>query len=223
MNRLDYSVARPAGSALEINKVLKNTYMLLSATMLFSALMATVSVVAQMPPMTYLLSIGGAFLLIWLVLPRTANSSAGLWVVFGITGLMGFGLGPLLTYYLAMPNGPQIVATAFGGTGVIFLGISGYALTTRKDFSFMGGFLIAGMLMVLVAALANIFLNMPALSLAISSVVIMIMSGFILYDTSRMIHGGETNYITMTVSLYLSIYNIFVSLLHILGVFSGDD
>ncbi|HEB95254.1 MAG TPA: Bax inhibitor-1/YccA family protein [Sedimenticola thiotaurini] len=223
MNRLDYTVARPAQSALTVNKVLKNTYMLLSATMLFSALMAAVSVVVQMPPMTYLLSAGGAMLLIWLVLPRTANSASGLWVVFAITGLLGFGLGPLLSYYLALPNGPQIVATAFGGTGVIFLGLSGYALTTRKDFSFMGGFLIAGLLMVLVVMLANIFLNIPALSLAISAIVIMIMSGFILYDTSRMVNGGETNYIMMTVSLYLNIYNIFISLLQILGAFSGDD
>ena len=223
MNRLDYTVARPAQSALTVNKVLKNTYMLLSATMLFSALMAAVSVVVQMPPMTYLLSAGGAMLLIWLVLPRTANSAAGLWVVFAITGLLGFGLGPLLSYYLALPNGAQIVATAFGGTGVIFLGLSGYALTTRKDFSFMGGFLIAGLLMVLVVMLANIFLNIPALSLAISAIVIMIMSGFILYDTSRMVHGGETNYIVMTVSLFLNIYNIFISLLQILGAFSGDD
>jgi len=223
MNRLDYTVARPAQSALTVNKVLKNTYILLSATMLFSALMAAVSVVVQMPPMTYLLSAGGAMLMIWLVLPRTANSAAGLWVVFAITGLLGFGLGPLLTYYLALPNGPQIVATAFGGTGVIFLGLSGYALTSRKDFSFMGGFLIAGLLMVFVVMLANIFLNIPALSLAISAIVIMIMSGFILYDTSRMIHGGETNYIMMTVSLYLNIYNIFISLLQILGIFGGDD
>lgn len=223
MNRLDYTVARPAESAFAVNKVIKNTYMLLSATLLFSALMAAVSVVVQMPPMTHLLSLGGAMLLIWLVLPRTANSAAGLGVVFAITGLMGFGLGPILTYYLAMSNGPQIVATAFGGTGVIFLGLSGYALTTRKDFSFMGGFLFAGLLVVLLGALANIFLAMPALSLAISAVVIMLMSGFILYDTSRMVNGGETNYVTMTVSLYLSIYNIFISLLQILGAVSGDD
>jgi len=223
MNRLDYSVARPAATSVSINKVLKNTYILLSATLIFSALMAAASVAFQMPPMTYLLSLGAAFLLIWLVLPKTANSSSGLVVVFAITGLMGFGLGPILSMYLALSNGPQIVATAFGGTGVIFLGLSGYALTTRKDFSFMGGFLIAGMLMILVTALANIFLGIPALSLAISAVVIMLMSGFILYDTSRMIHGGETNYITMTISLYLSIYNIFVSLLHILGALGGDD
>jgi modulator of FtsH protease len=219
---MNYSVTNAAQDTGAVNKVIRNTYTLLSMTLVFSAIMAAVSTFAQMPPMTYLLSIGAAFLLIWLVLPRTANSATGLWVVFAITGLMGFGLGPILTQYLSLPNGPQIVATAFGGTGVIFLGLSGYALTTRKNFSFMGGFLVAGLLMVLVAALANIFLDMPALSLAISAIVIMLMSGFILYDTSQMIHGGETNYLTMTVSLYINIFNIFVHLLHILGVASDD-
>jgi modulator of FtsH protease len=223
MSQIEYYADRAAVSGVSVNKVLKNTYMLLSATLLFSALMAGVSMMMRMPPMTGLICLGAAMLLMWLVLPKTANSSKGLLVVFAVTGLLGFGLGPTLMYYLALPSGPKIVATAFGGTGVIFLGLSGYALTTRKDFSFMGGFLVAGMLMVLVAALANIFLQMPALSLAISAIVIMIMSGFILYDTSRMINGGETNYILMTVSLYLSIYNIFVSLLQLLGMLGGDD
>jgi modulator of FtsH protease len=223
MNRLDYSVARPAGDALSVNKVIKNTYMLLSATLLFSALMAAVSVLIQTPPMTNLICLGGALLLMFFVLPRTANSANGIWVVFGITGLLGFGLGPMLSYYLALPSGPQLVATAFGGTGVIFLGLSGYALTTRKDFNFMGGFLMAGLLMVFVVALANIFLELPALSLAISAVIIMLMSGFILYDTSRMIHDPNINYLMMTVSLYINILNIFTSLLHILGVMGGDD
>jgi modulator of FtsH protease len=219
---MNYSVTNTAQDVGAVNKVIRNTYTLLSATLVFSAIMAAVSTFAAMPPMTYLLSIGGAFLLIWLVLPRTANSATGLWVVFAITGLMGFGLGPILTQYLSLPNGPQIVATAFGGTGVIFLGLSGYALTTRKNFSFMGGFLFAGMLMVLVAAVANIFLGMPALALAISAVVIMLMSGFILYDTSQMIHGGQTNYLLMTISLYINIFNIFIHLLNILGVMSDD-
>ncbi len=222
MNRLDYSVARPRQSALEVNKVIKNTYTLLAATLFFSALMAGMSVMLQMPPMTYLLSLGGAMLLIWFVLPKTANSTSGLGVVFAITGLMGFGLGPVLEAYLSLPNGSQIVGMAFGGTGVIFLGLSGYALTTRKDFSFMGGFLFAGMLVVLIGALANIFLEIPAFSLAISAIVIMLMSGFILYDTSRMIHERDSNYIMMTVSLYLSMFNIFISLLHILGMTSDD-
>ncbi len=219
---MNYSVTNTVQNAVAVNKVIRNTYTLLSMTLVFSAIMAAISTYTQMPPMTYLLSVGGAFLLIWLALPRTANSASGLWVVFAITGLLGFSLGPILTLYLSMHNGPQIVATAFGGTGVIFLGLSGYALTTRKNFSFMGGFLFAGLLMVLVAALANIFLHMPALSLAVSSVVIMLMSGFILYDTSRMIHGGETNYLHMTVSLYLNIFNIFIHLLNILGVMSDD-
>lgn len=223
MSEIGYYNERVAVPGVSVNKVIKNTYILLSATLLFSAVMAGVSLMMRMPPMTGLLSLGGAMLLMWLVLPKVANSAKGLWVVFAITGLLGFGLGPTLSYYLALSNGPQIVATAFGGTGVIFLGLSGYALTSRKDFSFMGGFLVAGLLMVLVAALANIFLAIPALSLAISAVVIMIMSGFILYDTSRMIHGGETNYILMTVSLYLSIYNIFVSLLQLLGMLGGED
>ncbi len=223
MNQYTSVATRSQESVLATNKLLRNTYTLLSVTLLFSAVMAAASVFMNMGPMTHLLSAGGALLLIWLVLPRTANSAAGLGVVFAITGLLGFGLGPLLSHYLSLPNGSQIVMTAFGGTGVIFLGLSGYALTTRKDFSFMGGFLIAGLLMVLVAALANIFLELPALSLAISAIVIMIMSGFILYDTSRMINGGESNYLLMTVSLYLNIFNIFVHLLHLLGAMSGDD
>ncbi|HSS65918.1 MAG TPA: Bax inhibitor-1 family protein, partial [Gammaproteobacteria bacterium] len=139
---------RAVESALATNKLIRNTYTLLSMTLLFSALTAAVSVWLRMPPMTYLLGLGGAFLLIWLVLPRTANSTSGLGVVFAITGLLGFSLGPLLSAYLALANGPQIVGMAFAGTGVIFLGLSGYALTTREDFSFMGGFLITGFLVV---------------------------------------------------------------------------
>ncbi|MCP4127085.1 MAG: Bax inhibitor-1/YccA family protein [Gammaproteobacteria bacterium] len=220
---MNYSVANTAQNAVKVNKVIKNTYMLLSATLFFSAIMAAVSVVAQMPPMTGLICMIAAFALIWLVLPRTANSANGIWVVFAITGLLGFGLGPMLTQYLALPNGGELIATAFGGTGVIFLGLSGYALTSRKDFSFMGGFLMAGMLMIFVVMLANIFFQIPALSLAVSAVIIMLMSGFILYDTSRMIHDPNANYVMMTVGLYLNIFNLFVHLLHILGVMGGDD
>ncbi len=216
------ATARPQAAVLSTNKLIRNTYMMLSMTLLFSALTATVSVFLRMPPITYLLSIGGAFLLMWLALPRTANSGAGLGVVFAITGLMGFGLGPLLNAYLSLPNGPQIVATALGGTGVIFLGLSGYALTTRRDFSFLGGFLMVGLLVVFGAALVNIFVGIPALSLALSATIIMLMSGFILYDTSRMIHGGIDNYLVATVQLYVNIFNIFVSLLQLLG-FASDD
>jgi len=223
MNRTDFTIARPQESLLAANRVIKNTYMLLSLTLLFSAFMAALSMTLAMPGWTYLASFVGAMLLMWLVLPRTANSAAGIWVVFAVTGLMGFGLGPLLHFYLSLPKGPEIVATAMGGTGVIFLGLSAYALTTRKDFSFMGGFLLAGMLVVLIAILANIFLAMPALSLTVSAAVILLMSGFILYDTSEMIHGGETNYLLATIRLYLNIYNLFIHLLSLLGILSSDD
>jgi modulator of FtsH protease len=166
----------------------------------------------------------GALGLLWFVLPRTANSASGLWVVFAVTGLLGFGLGPTLNYYVALPNGPQLIATAFGGTGIIFLGLSGYALTTKRDFSFLGGFIFAGMLVVLLASLAGLFLEMPALHLAISAAVIMLMSGYILFETSQLINDqGQTNYIVATVGLYLAILNIFTSLLHLLGALGGDD
>jgi len=164
----------------------------------------------------------GAFVLGIFVLPKTANSGAGIGVIFLITGMLGFGLGAILTMYLALPRGPEIVGLAMGGTGVIFLGLSGYALTTRRDFSFLGGFLIVGFLVAILAMVANLFLAIPALSLAISAAVIMIMSGFILFDTSRIINGGQTNYIMATYGLYLSIFNIFIHLLAILGVMSDD-
>ena len=218
-----YVPARTTEAVLATNKVIRNTYTLLSMTLLFSALMAGVSTYMVMPPATYLISVFGALGLVWFVLPRMANSANGIWIVFAITGLLGFGLGPILNMYLSLPNGPQIVGTALGGTGAIFLALSGYALTTRKDFSFLGGFLMTGFIVVLLAALANIFLAIPALSLTISAAVILIMSGFILYDTSRMVReGASANYLLMTVSLYLSIFNIFINLLHLLG-FANDD
>jgi modulator of FtsH protease len=222
MANQSYSVVRGAGRAVESNKVLKNTYLLLSATLAFSALMAGVSVVLAVPSWMYLVSvivamIGGIF-----VLPKTANSASGIGVIFAITGLLGFGLGSIISMYLALPKGPEIVGTAFGGTGLIFLGLSGYALTSKRDFSFLGGFVFAGMMVVVIAMLANIFLAMPALSLAISGAIILLMSAFILFDTSRIINGGETNYIMATYGLYLSMFNIFVSLLQILGIM-GDD
>ena len=136
---------------------------------------------------------------------------------------MGASLGPMLSYYLSMPNGPSLVLQALGGTAVVFFGLSAYALTTRKDFSFMGGFLMVGLIVALVAMIANIFLAIPALSLTISAAVVMIMSGLILFDTSRIVNGGETNYIRATVSLYLNVYNLFIHLLHLLTALGGDD
>ena len=214
---------RSEAQILENNKVLKNTYLLLSATLFFSAVMAFVSMAITPPPFISLVTTIGALGLIWFALPRTANSANGIWVVFAITGLLGFGLGPMLNAYLQLGNGGQIIATAFGGTGVIFLGLSGYALTSRKDFSFMAGFLMVGLVIAIVAMIANIFLQMPALSLAISAVVILIMSGFILHDTSAIIRGEQTNYIMATVGMYLSIFNIFIHLMNILAAFAGNN
>lgn len=220
----NYQTLPQTGEIAQVrNKVLKNTYALLAMTLLFSAMAAGVSIVVNPPYFTGLVTSILAMLLIWFVLPRTANSATGLAVVFGVTGLLGFGLGPVLNSFLNTANGAHIIMTALGGTGLIFLALSAYALTTKRDFSFMGGMLMVGMIVVVIAAIANIFLAMPALSLTISAVVILLMSGFILYDTGRIVNGGETNYILATVSLYLSLYNIFVSLLQLLGIFGNDD
>lgn len=222
---MDYNsvtATRTASAGIEINKVLKNTYLLLSATIIFSAVMAFVSMSMGMSTNAYLFSVIAAFVLGIFVLPKTANSSAGIGVIFLITGLLGFGLGPIINTYLQAANGAQIVTTALGGTGIIFLGLSGYVLTTKKDFTFMAGFLMTGMMVILLGILANLFLQIPAFSLAISAGVIMLMSGFILFDTSRIVRGGETNYVMATYGMYLSIFNIFIHLLSILG-FMGDD
>ncbi|MHB1230224.1 MAG: Bax inhibitor-1/YccA family protein [Halothiobacillus sp.] len=204
-------------SLLATNQLIRNTYLMLSLTLIWSAAMAGVSMWLKLPPMISLIAMFGSMALIWFVLPRTARSGAGLMTVFAITGLMGLGLGPTINYYLHMAGGDQIVMTALGGTGAIFFALSAYALTTRRDFSFMGGFLMVGLIVVLLAMLGNLFFHLPALSMALSAAVILLMSGFILFDTSRMVNGGEDNYLMMTVSLYLNIYNIFVSLLNLLG------
>ncbi|MDH3761331.1 MAG: Bax inhibitor-1 family protein [Gammaproteobacteria bacterium] len=218
--QMNTAVTRSPEAILQTNKVIRNTYILLSMTLIFSGLLAFVSIAMQA---SHIIAFGATIvgiLMLWFVLPRTQNSAAGIPVIFGITGLLGFGLGPMLSYYLAV--NPSIVMIAMGGTGTIFLGLSGYALTTRKDFSFLGGFIFVGLLVAIAAMVANIFLAIPALALAVSAAVIMIMSGFILMQTSMMIKGGETNYIAATAGLFIAILNIFTSLLHILGAF-GDD
>ena len=218
----DYTLLRGAPEAVAANKVLKNTYLLLAATLGFSALTAMLSMALHMPPMVYMGAVLISMVLGIFVLPKTANSSAGIGVIFLITGLLGFGLGAILSVYLALPHGPETVAMAFGGTAAIFLGLSGYALTTRRDFSFLGGFVFAGMMVLLIAMLANLFFAIPALSLAISAAMILLMSAMILWDTSRIARGEETNYIMATYSIYLSIFNLFISLLQLLGIL-GDD
>ncbi|TWX52192.1 Bax inhibitor-1/YccA family protein [Colwellia hornerae] len=209
-------------SAIEINKVLKNTYMLLSMTLAFSAVTAAITMTMNLPRGAALIMMLVAFGLMFVV-NKKADSASGIFWIFAFTGLMGASLGPMLSQYAAMPGGPAMIMQALGGTALIFFALSGYALTSKKDFSFMGGFLMVGLIVAVVAMIANIFFQIPALSLAISAAVIMIMSGLILFDTSRIIHGGETNYIRATISLYLSVYNIFVHLLSMLGILGGDD
>ena len=213
---------RSQTATLATNKVIRNTYILLSMTLLFSALSAGVSMALNLPHPGLLLTLGGYFGLLFAT-TKFRNSSLGLAFVFALTGFMGYTLGPILNAYLALPNGGQVVMTAMGATGAIFLGLSGYALTTRKNFSFMGGFLMVGILVAFMAGLGALFFEIPGLSLAVSSMFVLLMAGLILYQTSQLIHGGETNYIMATVTLYVSIFNLFTSLLHLLGFMNGEE
>jgi len=212
----------PAASVVSTNKVLSNTYWLLGLTLAFSALTASLAVVINMPPaMTLPLIIVGFVLLF--VVNKMADSAKGLPAIFAFTGVWGASIGPMLSMYLALENGPTIVLQALAGTALVFFSLSAYALNSKKDFSYLGGFLMTGLIVAIVAMIANWFFAIPALSLTLSAVVVMIMAGLILFDTSRIIHGGETNYIRATVGLYLSIFNIFVHLLHLIAVFTGGD
>lgn len=224
MNRNDMSIlARRQESVLATNKVLRNTYFLLSLSFMFSAFTAYLSFASASRPMNPLLMIVGVYGLMFLT-QALRNSVWGLVSVFAFTGFLGYTLGPLLNYYIShFQNGQQLIATALGGTGMIFFGLSGYALVTRKDFSFLSGFLFISMMLALLAMIAGIFFNIPALQLGISAAFILISSGLILLQTSEIIHNGETNYILATVGLFVSIYNLFVSLLNILGAFSNRD
>ncbi len=212
--------------ALSANRVLRNTYALLSLTLLFSALMAGVSMAMQWPHPGLILTLVGYFGLLYLT-TRYRNSALGLLFVFALTGFMGATLGPILSYYI-MSGGTQLVGTALGMTGIIFLALSGYVLVSRKDFSFMGGMLFIGILVAFLGGLgliaASAFgMNVSGAMLGISAMFVLLMSGLILYQTSEIIHGGETNYIMATVTLFVALFNLFTSLLHLLSAFGGDD
>ena len=207
---------------LSANRVLRNTYWLLSLTLLFSAGAAAATAALRLPHPGIVITLVGYFGLLFLT-NRLRDSAWGLVSVFGLTGFMGYTLGPIVSHYLAMPNGHQVVMLAMGSTAAIFLGLSAYATASRRDFSFMGGFLMTGIIVAFLAGLAAIFFAVPALSLTVSAVFVLLMAGLILYQTSEIIHGGETNYIMATVTLYVSIFNLFTSLLHLLGFTSGND
>lgn len=215
---------RPAGQeiAADAMKVLRNTYALLAMTLVFSAVVAGVSMAMNAPHPGIIITLVGFYGLLFGI-EKTKNSGMGLVLTFALTGFMGYTLGPILNMYAQVPNGTGLIATALGATGLIFLTMSGWVLTTKKDLSGMGKTLMAGMIVAIVMMVANIFFQLPMLSLAFSGILIMLMTAMIAYQTSAIIHGGETNYISAAVSLYVSIYNLFLSLLQILGIFGSDD
>lgn len=216
------SLPAQVSATLATNKVVCNTYMLLSMTLLFSALSAAAAVAMKLPHPGMIITLIGYFGLLFLT-TKFRDSALGLGFVFALTGFMGYTLGPIVSHYLGLPNGGQIVMTAMGLTGAIFLVLSGYALTSRKDFSFMGGFLMVGILVGFLAGLGAMFFELPSLSLAVSAIFVLLMSGLILFETSNIIHGGETNYIMATVTLFVSIFNLFTSLLHLLGFMNSNE
>ena len=215
----------PLGQKAELGqarRVLRNTYALLSMTLLFSAGVAATALTLDLPApgliLTLMLYLGLLF-----AVHKLQNSAMALPVVFALTGFMGYSLGPILSRSLAMPGGSEVVMMALGATGATFLALSAWVLTTRRDFSAMGGFLFAGMVIALLAGLAAVFFQIPALALAVSAMVALLSAGLILYETSSIVNGGQTNYVLATVSLYVSIFNLFSSLLSLLGFGGSSD
>jgi modulator of FtsH protease len=222
LDRVDRLERLGNDSVLATNKVIRNTYLLLSMTLLFSAATAAVSLALKLPHPGLIVTLIGYFGLLFLTY-KLRDSGWALLSVFGLTGFMGYTLGPIIGHYLALPNGGQTVMMAMAGTATLFLGLSAYAVTTRKDFSFMGGFLMVGILVAFVAGLAAIFFEIPALSLTVAAAIVLLMSGLILYQTSDIIHGGETNYIMATVTLFVAIFNLFTALLQLLGFANSSE
>ncbi len=210
-----------AGVSDGATRVLRNTYALLALTLLFSAGVASAAVAFQWPAPGLVLSLVGMFGLLFAV-HKLQNSAWALAAVFALTGFMGWTIGPLLTHSLALPGGAQTIALALASTGVTFLTLSGYVLVTRRDFSFMGGFLFVGMVIALIAGIAAMVLQMPAMALAVSAMVALLSAGLILFETSRIVQGGESNYVLATVSLFVSVFNLFTSLLSLFGFSSSD-
>lgn len=221
---LPQSPSAPGAQALgaEVSRVLRNTYALLSLTLLFSAAVAAASAAWSLPAPGVVITLVGYFGLLFAVY-KLRQRAAGLAAVFALTGFMGYTLGPVLAKTLSMPGGAQVVMLALGATGATFLALSAYVLKTRRDFGFMGGFLFAGMVIALLAGLGAIFLEIPALGLAVSAMVALLSAGLILFETSRIVSGGETNYVMATVGLYVSIFNLFTSLLGLFGIGLGDE
>jgi modulator of FtsH protease len=216
------AVSHGESHSADVKRVLRNTYALLAMTLLFSAGVAVATLTLQLPAPGLMLTLVGYFGLLYAV-HKLQNSGWALPAVFAMTGFMGYTLGPLLTHSLALPGGAQTVTLALGATGATFLALSSYVLLTRRDFSFMGGFLFVGMVIALISGVAAMFFQMPALGLAVSAMVALLSAGLILFETSRIVNGGETNYVMATVSLYVSVFNLFTSLLSLFGIGGSND
>lgn len=222
MNNRSQTYVGQNESTLAVNKVLRNTYTLLAMTLAFSAIVATISTMMNLPYPGLIITLVAYFGLLFGI-HKTKDSGMGIVLTFALTGFLGYTLGPILNMALSMPGGGEMVATALGGTALTFFATSAYVLTTKKDMSKLGGLVTAGIIMVFVAMLANLFFQLPALQLAISAIMIPLMAMLIMWQTSDIINGGERNYILATVTLYVSIYNLFLSLLHLLMAFGGDE
>ena len=219
------AIVAPYGGTVDrstAHRVLRNTYALLSMTLLLSAAVAWAAVAFNLPAPGLILTLVAYFGPLFGI-HKLKNSGMAVGLVFALTGFMGWTLGPLLTRTLAMPGGNQAVMLALGATGAVFLALSAYARTTKRDLSWMGGFLFAGMVVALLAGLAAIFFQIPALALTVSAVVALLSAGLILFETKQIVDGGETNYVLATVSLFVSIFNLFTSLLQLFGVMGSDD
>lgn len=204
------------------NRLLRNTYALLSATLLFSAGAAATAMVLSVPAMPWWLTLAGYFGLLFGV-HRLRNSAWSIALVFALTGFMGMTLGPMIGAYLALPGGAALVTQALVASGVVFVSLSAYAVRSRRDFSFLGGLVMAGIVVMLLASIGAIVFELPALALAVSAAVVLLMAGYVLFETSQLVHGGETNYVLATVGLYVALFNLFASLLHLFGVFSAEE
>lgn len=220
MNNQMFGQTHTQESALQTNKVLRNTYFLLSMTLLWSALVAAVSMALNLPRPGIIIMLVGFYGLLYLT-EKNRNNSMGLLFTFLFTGFLGYTIGPILNMYIGAGMG-DVILTALGGTALSFMAASAYALTTKRDLSFLNGVLMAGFVVLLIGMVANIFLQMPLLHLAMSGMFILFSTGAILLTTQSIIRGGETSYISATITLYVSIYNIFISLLSILGIMRDD-
>jgi len=216
--QMNTAVTRAPEAILQTNKLIKNTYMLLSMTLIFSAMMAGASMYFRLPYFGPFVTIIGYFGLLFLT-TKMRNSTGGIVCVFALTGFMGLTLGPMLTAYLEyIPNGGELIMTALGATGFVFIGLSAYAVKSEKDFSFMSGFMMVGMLGLLAVIILGLFVDLSAFQMAISAGSVLLMGAMILFQTSSIIHGGETNYVMATVTLYVALYNMFIHLLMLLGL-----